>query len=108
MVVFRVGLLAAAGALLLAAAPAERAGPPPRYLEASADTIRQTVIAGQTLIVALPGPDYRALNPPALSWHVDRSFMWRTLAQERGTLAVRFAREDGDEVALVLLVEIVA
>lgn len=107
MVVFRVGLLAAAGALLLAAAPAERAAPPPRYVEASADTIRHTVIAGQTLIVALPGPDYRALNPPALSWHVDRSFMWRTLAQERGTLAVRFARED-DEVALVLLVEIVA
>lgn len=107
MVGLRVALLVAAGAIALAAAPPERAASAPRYVEASADTIRQSVIAGETLIVALPGPDYRALNPPALSWLVDRSFMWRTLPQERGALAVRFARGNDDEVAVVLLVEIV-
>ena len=106
MVVFRVALLAVIATFVLAAAPPERTATPPRYAEARADTIRHTVIAGETLIVDLPGDGYRALNPPALSWLVDRSFMWRTLSQERGTLAVRFSRDD--EVELVLLVEIVA
>ena len=70
--------------------------------------------AGETLIVALPprvaGREvrYQVQQAPALSWLVDRSFMWRTLRQERGTLPVRFRRTGGaggtDE--LVLLVEI--
>lgn len=77
-------------------------------MEAPADTIRHTVLAGETLIVDLRREGYRALNPPALSWLVDRSFMWRTLDQERGTLAVRFTRGTDDEVDLVLVVEIVA
>ena len=110
MVVIRVALLVAVGALVAAAAPPERSAGPPRYVEAAApaDTVRQSVLAGETLIVALPSDEYRALNPPALSWLVDRSFMWRTLPQERGTLAVEFALGDRDEVSLVLLVEIVA
>ena len=101
---------------LAPAALAERApGPPPYGAEQAsrADTLRYTVRAGETLIVALParvaGADvtYEVVEAPALSWLVDRSFMWQTLARERGALPVRFRRLGGpapEEV--VLLVEI--
>ena len=101
----------------MAAAPAERPAAPDPYAEATAhaDTVRFTVQAGQTLIAALPaqagGADasYEVIEAPALSWLVDRSFMWRTLEQERGTLAVRFLRRAGGAPpdTLVALVEIV-
>ena len=106
VVALRAGLLVAVGAVLMASAPAERTDAPPPSVEAKADTLRHSVRAGETLIAALPAPDYRAVDPPALSWLVDRSFMWRTLAQERGTLAIRFEHERREPV--VLLVEIVA
>ena len=88
------------------AAPSVQASP--------ADTLRFSVRAGETLIVALPprvaGAEvrYEIDQAPALSWLVDRSFLWRTLAQERGTLPVRFRRlgAAGGTDALVLLVEI--
>ena len=98
-------------------ASAERAPEPPPYGVAQAsraDTLRYTVRAGETLIVALPASaagsevTYEVVEAPALSWLVDRSFMWRTLARERGTLPVRLRRTGGglapEEV--VLLVEI--
>ena len=52
---------------------------------------------------------YQTLEAPALSWLVDRSFMWRTLERERGTLPVRFLQEaaGAEPDTLVLLVEIV-
>ena len=100
-----------------ASAQAER--PAPRFESASAqaspaDTLRYTVRAGETLIVALPpraaGREvrYEVEEAPALSWLVDRSFMWRTLRQERGTLPVRFRRHGGagGTDALVLIVEV--
>lgn len=93
------------GVVLVAAAPAERTQPVPPSPAVAADTLRRSVVAGETLIAALPAPDYRAVNPPALSWLVDRSFMWRTLPQERGTLAIRF--EHARREPVVLLVEIV-
>ena len=103
---------------LAPAAAAERApqaGPYPAAQDrAPADTLRYAVRAGETLIVSLPGRvggadvTYEVLEAPALSWLVDRSFMWRTLEQERGTLAIRFTRDGRDADALVLLVEIVA
>ena len=113
----RLGLLLAAG-LLVAAAPPQRTAdaaryPGPRVEEARADTLHARVRAGETLIVALPAAPggaeatYRAVEAPALSWLVDRSFMWKTLAAERGELAVVFERRGGlapEEV--VLLVEI--
>ena len=116
----RLGLLLAAG-LLAAAAPPQRPAEAARYpaaptaapVEARADTLRAQVRAGETLIVALPATvggaevTYRAVEAPALSWLVDRSFLWRTLAAERGELAVVFERLGGlapEEV--VLLVEI--
>lgn len=115
VVPLRLGLLLAVGALVLAAAPAERAdaAPPsaaPLVVDAAAagtvaDTLRAAVQAGQTLVVALPG-DYETVRAPALSWLVDRSFMWRTLAQERGTLPVLFRRRGAPADTLVLLVEI--
>ncbi len=103
---------------MLAAAPAERGAPAGPYAEATAaaDTIHATVQAGQTLILALPEragraeASYEVLEAPALSWLVDRSFMWRTLERERGTLPVRFLRRAGDATpdTLVVLVEIVS
>ncbi len=64
----------------------------------AADTLRYSVRAGETLIVALPSRmsgmavTYEVEEAPALSWLVDRSFMWRTLARERGALPVRLRR----------------
>ena len=96
------------------AASAQTERPEPRFASAEAspsDTLRYSVRAGETLIVALPprvgGREarYEVVQAPALSWLVDRSFMWRTLSQERGTLPVRFRRADGSG-ELVLLVEI--
>ncbi len=117
MLALRLGFLLGAVALL-AAAPAERAARPDPYAEATvaADTIHAMVQAGETLILALPPTagraeaTYEVLEAPALSWLVDRSFMWRTLERERGTLPVRFLRraEGAAPDTLVVLVEIVA
>ena len=115
MVVFRLGIVVAVGALLLAFAPPERPVPVAPYAEgtAASDTLRLAVRAGETLIAALPvapGATYRAVDPPALSWLVGRSFMWRTLDRERGALDVHVVRERPGAArdTLVLRVEIVA
>ena len=79
------------------------------------DTLRYEVRAGQTLIVALPAEfegreaSYRLLEAPALSWLVDRSFMWRTTPAERGQLPIRIERSAPGAFpdTLVLLVDIV-
>lgn len=98
-----------------ASAQAERPSDPIPSVQASpADTLRYAVRAGETLIVALParlaGSEvrYELTEAPALSWLVDRSFMWRTLDRERGTLPVRLRRLAAGREAdlLVLLVEI--
>ena len=87
-----------------------------RLAEPSAsDTLRYQVRAGRSLIVALPATfeereaSYRLLKAPALSWLVDRSFMWRTTAGERGQLAVLIERRAPGILpdTLVLLVDIV-
>lgn len=105
-----------AGLVALAAAPAERPAPAAPYAEATApaDTLRATVRAGQTLIVGLPArvdgaeASYELVRAPALSWLVDRSFMWRTLERERGTLPVllRRTRPGAEPETVTLLVEI--
>ena len=109
----RLGLLVLAVAFGTTAS-AQRGAPAASSLraEASADTLRYSVRAGETLIVGLPagaGVEYRVERAPALSWLVDRSFMWRTLPQERGALPVVFRRlrEGRGDDRLVLLVEIV-
>ena len=113
----RLGLLVCALALS-AEASAERAAPAGPYVAAEgsarADTLRYEVRAGDALIVGLPArvgggeATYDLVDAPALSWLVDRSFVWQTLTQERGTLAVRVRRTVAgrapDEV--VLLVQI--
>jgi len=101
---------------LVAAAPAQRAAParPSPVPEASADTLRYSIAAGQTLIVGLPprvgsaSATYEIVDAPALSWLVDRSFMWRTLSEERGAHLVHLGRRvDGAEPEeVVLLVEV--
>ncbi|MDT0630511.1 hypothetical protein RQM47_09495 [Rubrivirga sp. S365] len=114
MTALRFGLLLAAG-LLVAAAPPQRAAAPARYAAGAvqADTLRAQVRAGETLIVALPASvggaeaTYRVVEAPALSWLVDRSFMWRTLPNERGSLPVVFERTGVAPGEVVLLVEIV-
>ncbi|WP_457651282.1 hypothetical protein [Rhodocaloribacter sp.] len=69
-----------------AAPPSVRARP------ARADTLRPTVRAGETLILALPDSldarpvaAYAVVRAPALSWLVDRSFLWRTRPGDAGT-----------------------
>ncbi len=94
-------------------AGAERAPAAPPYADQAsrADTLRYSVRAGETLIVALPASgevSYHVVEAPALSWLVDRSFMWQTLARERGTLPVRLRRTAPGRATeeVVLLVEI--
>ncbi|MDX1440397.1 MAG: hypothetical protein R3284_10895 [Rubricoccaceae bacterium] len=78
------------------------------------DTLFQTVQAGEPLIVQLPEAfqgqpvEYRVIQAPALSWLVDRSFYWRTLPSERGTLPVLIERtvRGLPSDTLVLMVEI--
>ncbi|WP_412067614.1 hypothetical protein [Rubrivirga sp. IMCC43871] len=117
MFAFRLGLVA----LLLGLAPgvsAQTGESATRYPQVqdrpAADTLRYAVRAGETLIVALPARlggtavTYEVADAPALSWLVDRSFMWRTLARERGALPVllrRLAPGRAPET-IVLLVDI--
>lgn len=105
MAALRIGILVVAALVLAAAAPAQRSVTAGPSAGAAADTVRASVQAGQTLIVGLPG-DYEPVRAPALSWLVDRSFMWRTLPRERGTLPVLFRRRGAPADTLVLLVEI--
>ena len=79
-----------------------------------ADTLRYAVTAGQPIIVQLPdehrGRDasYRLLRGPALSWLVDRSFFWRTLSSEYGTMHVLIERraEGRERDTLVLAITV--
>lgn len=72
------------------------------------------VVPGEPLIVQLPKTyqgapaSYELLEGPALSWLVDRSFFWRTLRSERGTLPIYFSRnvQGLPQSTLVLLVEL--
>ncbi len=114
MLALRLGLLVFAVGVV-PTAQAERAPAPPPYADQAsrADTLRYSVRAGETLIVALPVPagseaSYEVVEAPALSWLVDRSFMWRTLARERGVLPVRLRRTTTGRAPeeVVLLVEI--
>jgi hypothetical protein len=88
------GIVAAlAGAAATLPAEASAAGP-----AAASDTLRYEVRAGQPLLVALPArhgrqpASYRLIEGPALSWLVDRSFYWRTLPTEGGTMPVLIRR----------------
>ena len=107
-------------ALLAGAAPAERATAPASSPERSpgraagavSDTLRYQVRAGQPLLVSLPArvggreATYGVEVAPAMSWLVDRSFFWQTLASERGEVAVVFRQTAAAEDVLVLLVEV--
>ena len=77
-----------------------------------ADTLRYQVRAGQPLLVSLPArvggreATYGVESAPAMSWLVDRSFFWQTLASERGEMTVVFRQSAAAEDVLVLLVEV--
>lgn len=81
--------------MLVAERPAEAR---PYAAAAAQDTLRYTVAAGRPLIVALParfegGPaSYELVEAPALSWLVDRSFLWSTQPGERGALPIKIRR----------------
>lgn len=107
--------MAAVVGLSAFAGPERAPAPLPSVQPSVADTLRFSVVAGTPLIVALPAQvdgaeaEYRVLEAPALSWLVDRSFMYRTVAGERGELAVRFQRTSaGREDTVVVLVTITA
>lgn len=80
----------------------------------AADTLMYTVRAGRPFLVALPPRrngepvTYRLLEGPALSWLVDRSFLWTTTPQERGALPVLIERTapGAPKDTLVLLIDI--
>lgn len=80
----------------------------------AADTLRYDVRAGEPLLVALPAQvrgqavEYELDRAPALSWLVDRSFMWKTTPGERGVLLIRIRRTaaGADMAPLVLLVTV--
>ncbi len=69
----------------------------PSSVRARTDTLRSTVRAGETLILALPDTlgarpvaSYAVVRAPARSWLVDRSFLWRTLPRDAGTHRLLF------------------
>lgn len=103
------------GAALVAALPAERAdaaawSPAPR--SGVADTLRYQVRAGDALLVSLPprvgGAEvaYAVVQAPAMSWLVDRSFLWQTIPTERGLMAVVLSQTAAAREDLVLLIEV--
>ena len=111
----RLALIVVAGLAL--SASAQRAPGYSAYLRADgarADTLRYDVRAGEPLIVALPARvrgdavRYVVDEAPALSWLVDRSFLWRTRPGERGEVAVRLRRltEGRADEPVVLLIEV--
>lgn len=82
----------AAGASHLDASVSQPAPPAP---VAPPDTIRQTVPAGQSLVVALPDrlgdapvDGYALLRGPALSGVVGHSFAWKTTASDTGAHSI--------------------
>ena len=89
------------------AAPSAAAPP------AAADTLHYQVRAGAPFLVVLPATaggrpaTYRAVSAPAMSWLVDRSFYWKTLPTERGTMPIVFEQTAASDERLVLMVEIV-
>lgn len=101
------------GAALVAALPAERAGATAWSPSvAAADTLRYQVRAGQALLVSLPpragGAEaaYAVVRAPAMSWLVDRSFLWQTIPSERGLMAIVLRETSARREELVLLVEV--
>jgi hypothetical protein len=99
-------LLVAAGP---AGAPAEATAPATER-PVAADTLRFQLTAGDALVVPLPGPEgatFRGVRLPALSWIVDRSFGWRSLAGERGREYIKIARHhETRRDTLVLVVDV--
>ncbi len=82
-------------------------------MRAPADTLRETVTAGEDLILTLPPSNdaaYTIVRAPALSWLVDRSFFWRTRPDEAGTHTVTFraASESASADTLVVRVTVTA
>ncbi len=117
MSLVRTAILVVAGAALAGSArSAERAdaapSSPQRTSEAAGDTLRYEVRAGQAFLVALPArvggapAEYRVVSAPAMSWLVDRSFFWQTIASERGLMPVVFQYSPAPDDTLVLLVEV--
>ena len=108
-------LLAATFLLALgarASLPPGSAGPElaERPLVAPPDTVRDTVRAGDLYLRTLPArrngravTGYRPIEPPALSWLVDRSLFWNTRALEPGRASMRLlARTDSTTDTLIV------
>lgn len=87
---------------LLAFAPkTDRAALAPQTVVAINDTLRYSVVSGESLIIALPDSlgiqavdAYELPTPPATSWLQGYSFVWKTRPTDRGqhTLAFHASR----------------
>ncbi len=82
---------------------------------APAETLSYMVESGQVLILNLPSSfgttaveSYRIKQAPALSWLVERSYFWRTLAKDVGEHRISFeARSAGRPIEeVVVLVDV--
>lgn len=74
-----------------------------------ADTLRETVPAGEPLIMTLPprtNASYAPLRVPALSWLVDRSFVWRTRPEDTGMHTMTFTVTANSASADTLVVQV--
>ena len=107
----RAAALAAFGATLVAVLPTERASAAEWSQPTRSDTLRYEVRAGHALLVSLPPrvgtseASYSVVSAPAMSWLVDRSFLWQTIPAERGVMPIVFRRTPGGD-DLVLMVEV--
>lgn len=105
---------AALGAALLLGTgtwPEKTGGPDARSSEAAlTDTLQLRVTAGSPLIASLPdstGATYSILRAPALSWLIQRSFLWNTSPETSGRHAILLVRDIGSTPdTLVLLVTV--
>ncbi len=82
---------------------------------AEQDTLRRRILAGDILIVALPGEvdgesvdRYSLVRGPALSWLIDRSLMWRTTPGDTGghDVLIRVDLESSPADTLVVSVHV--
>ena len=106
--------LAAVAAVLVLGAERPAEASPYAAAAAAQDTLRYAAVAGRPLIVGLPAryqgapARYELVEAPALSWLVDRSFLWSTQPGERGALPIKIRRTAPGALpdTLVLIVDL--
>jgi hypothetical protein len=71
----------------------------------SSDTLHASADAGEPLVLLLPEASYAIRCAPALSWLVQRSFMWNTVPADTGRHEILLGRT-GTPDTLVLIITV--